>query len=224
MELDIVEFFTFNHYVLSSVEVGKRQEIFIEKTIMKNFVASEFSILIVDNDPENLKLLANLLVKVGYNVSFAKNCKELRQRISHLQPDLILLDCKMPKNHGFEVCHQLQEDLKYQDIPIIFINVSKKLEDFNHAFELGTVDCVQKPFHHEEVLARVKTHLTIKKKSEELQQSAAQLNTIINHLYDGILIIDQHGVVKFANPAAARIFGQPLEALLNYSFRSTFKL
>ncbi|MDJ0554246.1 MAG: PAS domain-containing protein [Microcoleaceae cyanobacterium MO_207.B10] len=76
---------------------------------------------------------------------------------------------------------------------------------------------MNKPFQHQEVLARVKTDLTIKKQAEKLKQSEANLNTIVTHLYDGILIIDQDGVVKFANPAAARMFNQPLEAILNHT-------
>ncbi|MDJ0516217.1 MAG: diguanylate cyclase [Trichodesmium sp. MO_231.B1] len=184
---------------------------------MKYFIPSEFVILIVDDHPENLKLLASMLVEVGYKLNFAKNEKEARQRISQLKPDLILLDLRMPEEDGFQVCHQLKHDLKYQDVPIIFITVSKEPEDSKLAFELGAVDYINKPFQHEEVLARVKTHLTIKKQAEELKQSEAKSNTIVTHLYDGILIVDKDGVVKFANPAAARIFGQPLEVILNHT-------
>ncbi len=184
---------------------------------MKNFVASDFSILIVDYHPENLELLTNVLVKVGYHLNFATNCQEARQITSHLQPNLILFDLKLAEDNGCGVCHQLQQDFKHQDIPMIFMTFSKERKYLNYNFELGVIDYVQKPFDYEELLAKVKTHLIIKKKSEELQQSEAKLNTIITHLYDGILIIDQDGLVKFANPAAARIFGQPLEALLNHS-------
>ena len=184
---------------------------------MKEFIPSEFVILIVDDRPENLKLLANMLVEVGYKLNFAKNGKEARQRISQFKPDLILLDLRMPEEDGFQVCYQLKQNLKYQDVPIIFISVSKDPEDLKLAFELGAIDYVNKPFQHEEVLARVKTHLTIKRKTEKLKESEAQLNTIVTHLYDGILIVDRDGVVKFANPAAAKIFGQPLEALLNHN-------
>ncbi|MGD1716169.1 GGDEF domain-containing response regulator [Dapis sp. BLCC M172] len=184
---------------------------------MKNFVASDFSILIVDYHPENLKLLGNVLVKAGYNLNFATNCQEARQKISHLHPNLILFDLKVAEDNGCGVCHQLQEDLKHQHIPMIFMTVNKERKYLNYNFELGVIDYLQKPFDYEEVLAKVKTHLIIKQKSDELKESEAKLNTIITHLYDGILIIDRHGVVKFANPAAARIFGQPLEALLNHS-------
>ena len=190
---------------------------------MKNFVPSEFSILIVDDDPENLKLLSNMLVKVGYNLSFTKNSQEARHKISYLQPDLILLDLKQLEYNGYreynrsEVCNELRQDVKHQDIPIILMTLSQEREDLNYAFDFGAIDYVQKPFQHKEVLARVKTHLTIKKRTEELKQSEAQLNSIITHLYDGILIVDRDGIVQFANPAAARIFAQPLEALFNHS-------
>lgn len=177
----------------------------------------EFVILIVDDHPENLKLLANMLVEVGYKLNFAKNGKEARQRISQLKPDLILLDLRMPEENGFQVCHQIKQDLNYQDVPIIFITVSKEPDDLKLAFELGAVDYVNKPFQHQEVLARIKAHLTIKKQREELQESEAKFNTIVTHLYDGILIVDQDGVVKFANPAVARMFGQPLEVVLNHT-------
>ncbi len=184
---------------------------------MKKFVASEFSILIIEDDPENIKLLVNVLVKVGYNLGLAQTCQEARHIIKHLQPDLILFDLNIAEDDGFGICHQLQNNFKHQNIPIIFMTVRKEREDLSYAFEVGVMDYVQKPFHYEEILTKLKINLTIKKKSDNLKESEAKLNTIITYMYDGILIVDKDGLVKFANPAAARIFGQPLEALLNHS-------
>lgn len=135
---------------------------------MKNFNPKEYIILIVDDVMNNIKVLGSILKKEGYSTAFAMEGKDALNTLKNLTPDLILLDLFMPEMDGLEVCETLKKQSKYQNIPIIFITASKEQESLLEAFEKGASDYITKPFSKPELLARVKTHLTIKKQQEEL--------------------------------------------------------
>ncbi|HOT90151.1 MAG TPA: response regulator [Anaerolineae bacterium] len=118
-------------------------------------------ILVVDDTPANLRLLAGMLSEQGYKVRPAPNGKLALMAARAAPPDLILLDINMPDMNGYEVCAALKDDPATRDIPVIFISALDQTEDKVKAFTLGGVDYVTKPFQIEEVLARVKTHLTL---------------------------------------------------------------
>lgn len=108
--------------------------------------SQEDSILIVDDTPENLKLLSGMLSTAGYKVNLAPSGKlALRFIESHL-PDLILLDIIMPQMDGYEVCQQLKNSDRTQDIPVIFISALQETIDKVKAFSIGGVDYITKPF------------------------------------------------------------------------------
>lgn len=130
------------------------------------------SILIVDDEPNNLKVLHNLLTNHGYDVRAARNGMAAIDAALATQPELILLDIKMPELDGYETCKRLKEDEKTRDIPIIFISALNNVVDIVEAFEVGGVDYITKPIQFEEVLARVKTHLTILYQSDQLRNQA----------------------------------------------------
>lgn len=142
---------------------------------MEPFNPEDFLILVVDDISQNLQVIGDLLDKAGYSTTFASNGKQAITRVKAANPDLIMLDLMMPEMNGLQVCKQLQADSKYCDIPIIFLTASHESEPVIEAFTLGAVDYVTKPFNAPELLARVKTHLTLKKTRDELKNTLADL-------------------------------------------------
>ncbi len=119
-------------------------------------------ILIVDDNPENRKVLGNLLVNEDYEVGVANDGFQALEFLKNSLPDLILLDIMMPGMSGFEVCEKIKSNKSFQHIPIIFLTAKNSTEDIVKGFDVGGVDYVQKPFNSKELLARVKTHLELK--------------------------------------------------------------
>ncbi len=134
-------------------------------------------VLVVDDTRENLRLLVRLLVERGYKVRPASNGRMALTAAQISPPDLILLDIMMPEIDGYEVCAQLKADKNTCDIPIIFISALHNTADIVRAFTAGGVDYITKPFQAEEVLARVNTHLTIRKLQQEMVIKNQQLQT-----------------------------------------------
>lgn len=135
----------------------------------------ELSIVIVDDMPDNLRLLADILKNKGYKVRPAPSGARALATIRKEPPELILLDIMMPGMDGFEVCRQLKTDQGTRDIPIIFLSALNEVFDKVKAFEAGGVDFITKPFQLEEVLARVRTHLTIRTQQRALAFQNEQL-------------------------------------------------
>jgi two-component system, sensor histidine kinase and response regulator len=140
------------------------------------------TILVVDDTRANVRLLDHLLRAQGYDVRVALNGEMALASVWEAPPDLILLDVAMPRMDGFEVCQALKADPRSAEIPIIFISAMGETEHKVRAFQVGGVDYVTKPFHSEEVLARVRTHLSLLRASraqrdlnERLEQSNEDL-------------------------------------------------
>ncbi len=132
-------------------------------------------ILIVDDTPENLTVLRQMLAEQNYMVRPAINGEIAIKAVNTSPPDLILLDIRMPGMDGYEVCKQLKSEEKTRRVPVIFISALYELDDKIKAFSLGGVDYITKPFQAEEVLARVKTHLTLRSLQKSLEDKNAQL-------------------------------------------------
>jgi adenylate cyclase len=132
--------------------------------------APRANILIVDDTPDNLRLLSTILTQQGYEVGKALSGEMALKSASSAPPDLILLDILMPEMNGYEVCEHLKADRKTRDIPIIFISALDDVFDKVRAFTIGGVDYITKPFQDEEVLARVQTHLNIQSLQKALRQ------------------------------------------------------
>ncbi|MCP4672350.1 MAG: response regulator [Desulfobacula sp.] len=126
-------------------------------------------IMLVDDMPQNLITLESLLKKKGYQVRPALSGKQALKALSGFLPDLILLDVRMPEMNGFEVCEKIKSDPATNQIPVIFISALDAVEDKIRGFEAGGVDYITKPFQSEEVLARIGTHLKLKKALEEIK-------------------------------------------------------
>jgi diguanylate cyclase (GGDEF)-like protein len=119
-------------------------------------------IVIVDDIPDNLRLLVGILREHGHRVRPAPSALRALATIDKEPPDLILLDIMMPEMDGFEVCNRLKASPRTRDIPVIFLSALNEVFDKVRAFTCGGVDYISKPFQAEEVLARVNTHLTIR--------------------------------------------------------------
>ncbi len=135
------------------------------------------TILVVDDNPINLKLLDYTLSAAGYNVKMEANGLNVIQKVDDIMPNLILLDIMLPDISGFEICEQLQADPRTQSIPIIFMTALADTMDKVKGLSLGAVDYITKPFQKEELLARVRTHLhlqslitSLERQNQELRQ------------------------------------------------------
>lgn len=161
---------------------------------------SKGNILLVDDLPENLQLLSDLLTQLGYKIRSVTSGRMALKTLKVKQPDVIFLDIKMPEMDGYQVCEAIKSDQLLQDIPIIFISALDDVFDKVRAFQCGGVDYITKPFQMEEVVARLEHQLTIqrqkialqeeirkRKETEEiLYQSRALLSSILNTALDGI--------------------------------------
>jgi DNA-binding response OmpR family regulator len=132
-------------------------------------------IVIIDDTPENLHLLNDILSERGYKVRALPNGEMGLSACRASPPDLVLLDITMPGMDGYEVAEKLKADASTRDIPIIFISAMSQTEDKVRAFKAGGVDYVTKPLQVEEVMARVETHLSISRMREQISQANEKL-------------------------------------------------
>ena len=176
-------------------------------------------VLVVDDDPVNLDILVQTLEQ-DYFLIIAKNGKRALDLAFSHHPDLILLDILMPEMDGFEVCQRLKADKETEGIPVIFLSVMESPGQKHRGFEVGGVDYVTKPFHADEVLARVRTHITNKRLREELEshnmligmelhEKSRQLETLMNNL-PGLAYQGEHSPdrkVRFVSQGVTRLTG-----------------
>ena len=176
-------------------------------------------VLVVDDDPVNLDILVQTLEQ-DYFLIIAKNGKRALDLAFSHHPDLILLDILMPEMDGFEVCQRLKADKATEGIPVIFLSVMESPGQKHRGFEVGGVDYVTKPFHADEVLARVRTHITNKRLREELEshnmligmelhEKSRQLETLMNNL-PGLAYQGEHSPdrkVRFVSQGVTRLTG-----------------
>ncbi len=137
------------------------------------------TILAVDDNPTNLEALFDFLTQYGCTVLLKNDGAKAIALAQRRRPDLILLDIVMPGMDGFETCQRLKADDATKAIPVIFMSALTDTIDKVKGFAVGAVDYITKPFQFEEVLARVKTHLTIQKLQQDLQTNNATLQGLL---------------------------------------------
>ncbi len=142
---------------------------------MTNHRDVKANILLVDDTPDNLRLLSTMLIDRGYGVRSVINGKMALMGAKAEPPDLILLDINMPGMNGYEVCERLKADESTRDIPVIFISALEDVLDKVKAFSTGGVDYITKPFQVQEVLARIHTHLTLRFVQKQLESQNQRL-------------------------------------------------
>jgi PAS domain S-box-containing protein len=140
------------------------------------------TILIVDDTAANVAVLADHLGDHGFAVLVAQDGEEGIERARYGRPDLILLDVMMPGMGGFDTCTRLKADEATRDIPVIFMTALSDIGDKITGYKVGGVDYVTKPFHTEEVLARVNTHLAMQAMQRQLQEQNHSLQLARDHL------------------------------------------
>ena len=186
------------------------------------------NILIVDDLPENLRLLSRTLSAHGYKVRSATTGAMAIRAAQSRWTELILLDIKLPDLDGYEVCKQLKFDEQTAGIPIIFLSALNKTFNKVQGLAVGGVDYIAKPFQVEEVLARVETHLTIRRLQQSLQEQNLRLlreieerqrleeslfaekelaQVTLQSIGDAVITTDAQGNVRYFNPIAEQLTG-----------------
>lgn len=133
------------------------------------------NILIIDDESSSLKLLTDILSAKGYKIRAFNNGALALRSIAVELPELILLDMRMPVMDGLEVCQRLKENALTKDIPVIFISSATDLTDKIKAFQIGGTDYITKPFHKEEVIARVNVHVSLHRSMQEIKRISEAL-------------------------------------------------
>ncbi len=184
-------------------------------------------IFIVEDNPNNIKIISQLLVSSGYKILVATDGESGIEKITKARPDLILLDIMMPGIDGFETCKRLKESETTRDIPIIFMTALVSIADKVKGLSLGAVDYITKPFQKEEVIARLKLHLKLRQLTTTLEVQNEQLRTeierrekveeslqILSRATDqspaSIVITDVNGNIEYVNPKFEELTGYSL--------------
>ena len=198
-------------------------------------------ILIVDDTPENLQVLGELLEQDGFEVQVATSgTQALRTAATSPTPNLILLDILMPGMDGYEVCRRLKAKTATRDIPVIFLSALSDAVDEAKGLALGAVDYITKPFKLELVKMRVDNQIALQQARAELQAYTVQLEemvlertlqvqlnvellqAIFNAPLDVIFILNAGGQIVEMNEAASHYLGYGREELLNHNFATIF--
>ncbi len=171
------------------------------------------TILVVDDNTNNLALMSNLLEDI-YQVKVTNNgVTALTIAQSENPPDLILLDIVMPEMSGYEVCKHLKSDAKTNHIPVIFLSAKAEIQDELKGLELGAVDYITKPISLPILLSRVETQLKIKLIQDDLRNQKAWFHSIIESIPDVLLVTDEQNVIVLCNSRAEEVFGYRLKEL-----------
>lgn len=164
---------------------------------------SRFTILIADDQPDNVMLLTRYLEAEGYNYIKAKDGLETLEKIRRETPDLVLLDVNMPNKDGFTVLEEIRADPAIQHIPVIILTATR-LDSIQVQFGLniGADDYITKPFDRRELLARIRTKLRSKESADRIRQ---QLAAVLQTTADAVLMFDAKARLSQINPAAQKL-------------------
>jgi len=168
-------------------------------------------IVIVDDNPTNLTLLAGILEAAGYTVRATNSGKRVQKLVEADPPELVMLDVQMPDVDGYEVCRRLKADDATRSIPVMFISALDGVLDKVEAFNAGAVDYVTKPFHADEVIARVESQLKVFRLQRQLEERNAELQ----RMYEDLVA---------ANRKAERVFSALSDVLPGTVLDDTYRL
>ncbi len=135
-------------------------------------------ILIVDDTLENIQVLGIILKERNYQINVAQDGPTALELVEKTKPDLILLDIVMPGMDGYEVCEKLKEDSDTSEIPVVFLTAKADTDSVVNGFNVGAVDYIIKPFRKAELLARVSTHLDLRRSKKDLQKALDEVQTL----------------------------------------------
>jgi diguanylate cyclase (GGDEF)-like protein/PAS domain S-box-containing protein len=185
---------------------------------MSEFLASDAqgrTVLVVDDTTAMLRVAAEHLERDGFNVAVAADGEEALARAELIRPDLVLLDVMMPHVDGFETCRRLRAISGFEDIPVIFMTGLSDSDSTVRAFAAGGVDYVTKPFQPDELLARVKTHLTLraaqrkaKQAEQEVREAHARLLDALEVIPEGLAVFDADDRYVLWNKRYAELYAE----------------
>ncbi len=185
-------------------------------------------ILVVDDQPNNLKVIASILGDY-YTLSFAGNGHSALKLLEKGMPDLILLDVMMPELDGYDVCRKIKEIPHLREIPVIFLSAKTDVEDIVKGFNAGAVDYILKPFNPLEVKVRVNNHLKLhqavkekKRITDELLQNKQLLESVLQTQREMICRINTKRIITYVNRAFASFFGKPENQLIGIDWYDLF--
>ncbi len=164
------------------------------------------TILIVDDQEENLRLVGTVLSAMMYNIMLASSSEQAFKRLTSRAPDLILLDVLMPDTDGLMMCRQIKADARWADIPVIFLSAADDKNLIVQALEAGGVDYVTKPFNRAELVSRVRTQLSLKQARDQLRTLAEDKDEIL-----GILAHDLKNTLAGMKLSAGLLQGRASE-------------
>ncbi|WP_404361687.1 response regulator [Marinobacter sp.] len=184
--------------------------------------APDATVLLVDDNAQNLKVLYETLKDRGYRLLIANDGEKAMTLAQRHLPEVILLDIMMPDIDGYEVCSRLKADPATADSAIVFLSALDDVDSKVKGFSLGGADYIAKPFQAQEVIARVRTHARVVRLERQLQARNRQLENdqsrILNAISEGIYGLDSSGTIVFANPEAALITRCPIDDLIGRNF------
>lgn len=157
------------------------------------------SILVVDDNSDNIRVLGTILRQHNYRVVIAQNGLQALKTLDVTKVDLVLLDIMMPGIDGFETCRRIKENVDWQTIPIIFLTAKVEESEIVKGLELGAVDYITKPFNTQVLLARVKTHVQLHQYYQLLRAQACLdgLTQIANRLkFETVLVNEWHRALR----------------------------
>ena len=179
---------------------------------------AEDTVLLVDDNPTNLEVLYQTLDGQGYRLLAARGGEAALAIIHETKPTLILLDIMMPGMDGFQVCERLKSNPATADIAVIFLSALGDTDTKVRGFELGAVDYISKPFQAAEIVARVATHVKIRRLERELSHRNIELEReitrILATMQEGVFGVDVNANITYANRAAAYLSGWDQDELV----------
>jgi len=149
------------------------------------------TVLIVDDNPTNVKVIALTLRQLQFKLVIATNGNSAIEMVEKTRPDLVLLDVMMPGIDGYETCKIIKSKSENQDLPIIFLTALSDKENTVKGFQSGGVDYITKPFDKNELISRVKTHIQLKQTQDKLKETSQHLSEL-NHLKDKMFSVIGH--------------------------------
>lgn len=171
----------------------------------------QFTILIADDQPDNLILLTRYLEGEGYRYLEARDGTEALDKIHKHLPDLVLLDVNMPNKDGFAVLEEIRTNPVTRNIPVIILTAARlDAVEVQYGLNLGADDYITKPFDRRELLARIRTNLRARETEDGIRQ---QFSAVLQSSAEAILVFDAKAQLSLLNPAAQKLFTDP-EAIL----------
>ena len=165
-------------------------------------------LLVVDDDPEELFVVARMLLKAGYLVEEAHSGAEAIDKARQFAPDLILLDVVMPGMDGFEICEQIKSDRQLKEIFVVLVSGMKKTPEYQaKGLNAGADGFIARPFHSGEFEARIGSLMRIKAVEKRLHEQQRWLQSTLSSIGDGLVATDEQERIVFMNPVAEKITG-----------------